>query len=166
MKKLILLLGCAFLLTACTKSNIVSPEGLMEPDLTIKEGIEIDWDQIQGDLDDEMLDQDLYPISETVSFSVDESTQTVNLTAVVKDSATSEEAVKYADQLIKTFNDDVTIQDFSYSKSTETSYGKFFQKYAVQIQVIPASAKEDPSAALVDQLIKAGEDTPVAAKSK
>ena len=54
-KMLILIAGCILFLSGCTKSNIVAPSLAVEPETDIKEGIEIDWDQVLAGLDETFL---------------------------------------------------------------------------------------------------------------
>lgn len=164
MKRLMLLLSCVLLLSGCTKSNIVTPEGTIAPDFNVKEGIQIDWNQVRGDLSELFTAANNYPMNEMIEFNVDDTEKTVYLMLTVKDDTTKEQAAAFATDLVKAFNDSVSVQDFSYEGSTADSYGGFFQKYSVCIQVMPASTKEEESTWLVDDIIPAGEQKAIEAK--
>lgn len=174
MKKLLLLLSCTVLLCGCTKSNIVSPDAAVpetemvvggNPDLAVKDGIIIDWTEVGKEMDDTFTDQSEYPMSESVNYAFDESTKSFELTLMVKEGTTKEDAVEYATAVIKGLNDEIATQDFSYETSSETSYGGFFAKNDLKLMVIPGTPYTDKDSYLIDQVILAGEDTPVEAKA-
>ena len=53
MKKILIAIGCALLLSGCTESNIVDPQnGSAVPETGIVEGIQIDCGQVQDELDE------------------------------------------------------------------------------------------------------------------
>ena len=69
MRKILVLLACAAVLSGCApKSNIVSPdstEGTVagQPDFDAKDDVEIDWEQAKVDAEDIFTDTKEYPYS-------------------------------------------------------------------------------------------------------
>ena len=73
MKKILIAIGCALLLSGCTESNIVDPQnGSAVPETGIVEGIQIDWGQVQDELDEEFVGSDDYPYGENIDFYVED----------------------------------------------------------------------------------------------
>ena len=156
MKKLLLTLSCVLLLCGCTKSNIVSPEGPVEPDFSIKEDVVLDMVQIQETLDELFVGSEEYPFGKEIEFYIDEKDTSLYLMVTVADDTDPQVAAEYGMAMIEAFNDEVATQDFSYAPSSEESYGGFSDKYHVWIQIMPESTKEDEETWIVDDNIPAG----------
>ena len=147
-KKVLIICGiAAMLLAGCTKSNIVTG-GPAEPVFETQEGIGLDWGQIGDDLDEEYLNNEDYPKAVSVNYSVDPDKKTIG--------ATPEEAVAFANAVVRTINDEAAVQDFSIETSTEDSYGGFFQDYTLNLIVMPDGMMTDKSVWLVNMTIPAG----------
>ena len=67
-----------------------------------------------------------------------------------------DEALAYGNEYIRGINDYAATQDFSIKKSSEDSYGGFFDKYDLEIQLFRADDIMEPSKYIVNQIIKAG----------
>ncbi|MDO4267743.1 MAG: hypothetical protein Q4C73_04650 [Eubacteriales bacterium] len=141
-KNMMLAAGCALLLSGCTESNIVKPEASDAPDFNIYDNIELDENQLKADWEDVCLDEDDYPMAAALSFELHPDDGYVDMSVVVKDGTTAEDAAKYADEAIKSFNDQIAIQDFSYGASEETSFGGFFQDNEIHLKLYEGSAYE------------------------
>ncbi len=153
-------LGCALFLSGCTESNIVDPEkGSAVPETGVVEGIQIDWGQVQDELDEEFVASDDYPYGENIDFYVEDGNAYMMIT--VKDGVSKEEAANYATAIIKALNDSVAMQDFSYQNDGTSMYGKFSQENVVWIYVMPESTADDESTWLVDDAIVPGQERPV-----
>lgn len=155
-KKMLIICGItAMLLAGCTKSNIVTG-GPVEPVFETQDGIVLDWGQIGDDLDEEFLDNEDYPQAVSVNYSVNPDTLTMDLTLMVHAGTTPDDAVAFADAVVRMVNDEATTQDFSIEASTEDSYGGFFQDYSLNLIVMPDGMMEDQSVWLVNMAIPAG----------
>ncbi len=153
MKKILIAAGCcAMLLSGCTESNIVKPENApVVPETGVVEGIQIDWSQVQDELDEEFVGSEEYPYGVNIDFYVEDENAYVMVT--VQDGVTKEEAAKYATAIIKGLNASVAMQDFSYQDDGTSLYGKFSKENVVWIYVMPESTVDDESTWLVDDAI-------------
>ncbi|MEY8339172.1 hypothetical protein AALB16_14335 [Lachnospiraceae bacterium 62-35] len=159
LKKMIFMLGCAMLLCGCTDSNMVTPEGTAAPDMIIRENVQLDWNQIRDDLNDDYVGTSDYPFGVEIDINADDSNAYVMVT--VKDDTTREDALRYATQLIRGCNDAVASQDLGYTASTNDYYGGYAETHNIWIQVMPESTKDDEDTWLVDDVIMAGDQEPV-----
>ena len=129
MRKILVLLACAAVLSGCApKSNIVSPdstEGTVagQPDFDAKDDVEIDWEQAKVDAEDIFTDTKEYPYSVDFHLLLQPEQKEIMLVWVVKDDLPSNQIAKYSEALVKGFNDMVATQDFSIERSSDTSYG-------------------------------------------
>lgn len=157
-KKVLIICGItAMLLAGCTKSTIVTG-GPAEPVFETQEGIVLDWEQIGNDLDESFVDNTDYPMGVSVNYKMEPDKNTLELTLMVKEGTTPEDAVTYANAVVRGVNDEASMQDFSYAASTETSYGGFFQKNTVNLIVMPDGTMTNESLWLVNMTIPAGSD--------
>ncbi|OUQ17390.1 hypothetical protein B5E84_10125 [Lachnoclostridium sp. An14] len=155
MKKVLIAIGCAALLSGCTQSNIVKPEnGSVVPETGVIEGIQIDWAQVQEELDDQFVGSEDYPYGVNIDFYVEDENAYVMTT--VEDGVSKEEAARYASAVIRGINDSVAMQDFSYKNDGSSFYGKFSDENVVWIYVMPESTVDDESTWLVDDAIIPG----------
>ena len=161
MRKYMLLIGCVFLLAGCTKSNIVTPDNVMEPNFDIVEGIELDQDQIKEDVESYINSNDEYDFGRDLKLTLDEPTKTLTIIVAVDEQTDPAEAADFASYVIRAYADAVSTQDFSYKAATDKNYGDYFNEYNIQIRVVPLSLDAEESTWIVNQLIKAGENTPV-----
>ncbi len=146
------------LLTGCTKSNILASRGPAEPVLETQQGIVLDWQQIGNDMDEEFVGNEEYPMAISINYSAEKEKKSFALTLIVKDGTTPEEAVTFADAAVRFLNDEVAMQDFSFEKSSNTTYGGFFKDYDLQLIVMPDYAMNEEQYWLVDMDIPKGSD--------
>lgn len=140
-KKLALALGCAALLCGCTKSNIVQPE-TQGPDFNMYMDITLDNEQLIEDVNDIYVDEKDYPMASSVDVTLDLDNGLVDITVVVKDGTSKEDAAEYAMVAIKGVNDQVAVQDFSYGESGADTYGGLYQDNAIHVKVYEESEYE------------------------
>ncbi len=154
----------ALLLTGCTKSNILSSGAPAEPVFETQQGIVLDWTQIGNDMDEEFVSNEQYPMAISVNYSVDSEKKSMDLTLIVNHGTTPEEAVEFGNAAVKFLNDEAATQDFSYERSSETSYGGFFKDYDLRLLVIPDNTMAQQQYWLVDMEIPKGSDKTIEAK--
>jgi len=161
------LLICAMsvmLLTGCTESHILSSGGPAEPVFETQQGIVLDWVQIGNDMDEEFVDNEEYPMALSVNYKAEPKTKSIDLTLIVKDGTTPEEAVVFANAAVRHLGDEVAMQDFSYEKSSDTSYGGFFKDYDMHLIVMPDYKMNEQQYWLVDMDIPKGSDEKIVPK--
>lgn len=164
-KKMLAVMGCAaMLLSGCTQSNIVTPSGeAAAPDFSIKEDVEIVWEQVYEDLGEIFMESEDYPNLEQIGFNVNDEEKMVNLEILVSSETSKEEAVSYATAIVKAVNDEVQIQNAYYEASSEESYGSFFKEYGFHVVVAPIRTAEDETTYLVNDTVAAGEEREIQA---
>lgn len=170
-KKLtVIIMASAALLSGCTKSNIVSPEGGTvagdgKPDVAVKEDIQIDWTEIREDLRDTFIEP-YGPYGDYVmdlDARYDQSSGVLTVLLPVTNKTTGDIAVEYAGEVLKVIGSAVATQDFNYEapdledNSGRIYYGSFFDSHDVCVQVFPYDKEGDESTYLVNDTIKAGE---------
>ena len=164
MRKILVLLACAAVLSGCApKSNIVSPdstEGTVagQPDFDAKNDVEIDWEQAKVDAEDMFTDVNEYPYSVDFHLLLQPEQKEIMLVWVVKDDLPSSEIAKYSEALVKGFNDMVSIQDFSIERSSDTSYGGLWKTYGLSYGLAPESTQDDEDTWFISGSYPAGTD--------
>lgn len=154
----------AFLLTGCTESHILASGEPAEPVFETQDGIVLDWSQIGNDLDEEFTDNEDYPMALSVNYNLDPKTKHMDVTLIVKEGTTPQEAVDFANAAMRAINDEAAMQDFSYEKSSDTSYGGFFKEYDVHLIVMPDYTMQKKEYWLVDMDIPKGSDEKIVPK--
>ena len=76
------------------------------------------------------------------AFELHEDEAYVDMSVVVKDGTSPEDAAWYADQVVKGFNDQVAMQDFSYGTAEEDSFGGYFQDRELHLKIYEESQYE------------------------
>lgn len=174
LKRIAVLSLFALALSGCTKSSIsnetpavngVEPGKMMDDDdetLPREENFLIedeteeqsmyDWDQVKDETDGLFLNNPQYPQGESMTFEADEDAKTIKLTWIVKDGTTAEDAMDYAVDMVKQFNDIVAVQSEDLNSSNADSFGDLWNTFALTVQV----GTKDGSW-LVDKTYKAGE---------
>ena len=86
-RALLVAAGCMLLLSGCTKSNIVQPDASQaeEPDFNVYNNIELDMDQFHDEVNEICLDENDYPMADSLDFTIDEDKALIDVTIVVKD---------------------------------------------------------------------------------
>ncbi|MGN0159647.1 MAG: hypothetical protein ACI39W_11050 [Brotaphodocola sp.] len=143
-KKLFVIMGCAVLLCGCTKSNIVKPDKkeAAEPDMNIYFNVEIDEDQLVDDVRDIYLDESDYPMAAGIDLELNEEEECVNITVVVKDDTSAEDASSYAETVVKGVNDEYCVQDYSFGESDVDTFGGLYQEREINLKIYKESAYE------------------------
>ena len=154
----------AMLLTGCTQSHILAGGGPAEPVFETQQGIVLDWTQIGNDMDEEFVDNKEYPMALSVNYSMDPKEKKLDLNLAVKAGTTPEEAVTFANAAVRYLNDVAADQDFSFEKSSETSYGGFFKDYDLHLIVMPDYTMKEQQYWLVDMDIPKGSDQKIVPK--
>ena len=164
MRKILVLLACAAVLSGCApKSNIVSPdstEGTVagQPDFDAKDDVEIDWEQAKVDAEDMFTDENEYPYSVDFHLLLQPEQKEIMLVWVVKDDLPSSEIAEYSEALVKGFNDMVSTQDFSIERSSDTSYGGLWKTYGLSYGLAPESTQDDEDTWFISGSYPAGTD--------
>lgn len=138
--KWLLAVGCVALLCGCTKRNIINNEESAQPDFNMYMDVELDMEQLQEDVNDIYLDENDYPMASAIDFELNLDEAYVNVTAVVKDGTSPEDAAYFADVAIKGINDQVAVQDFSYGESAEDTFGGLYQDNVINLKIYEESA--------------------------
>lgn len=154
----------ALLLTGCTQSHILSSSGPAEPVFETQEGIVLDWTQIGNDMDEELVDNEEYPMAISVNYSAHPEEKSIDLTLIVKDGTTPEEAVTFANAAVRCLNDEAATQDFSFERSSDTSYGGFLKENDLHLIVMPDYTMKQKKYWLVDMVIPKGSDQEIVSK--
>lgn len=152
------------LLSGCTDSHILASGGPAEPIFETQDGIVLDWTQIGEEMDEQFVDNADYPMALSVNYSVDPESKSIEMTLIVKDGTTPEEAVKFADAAVRYLNDSAAIQDFSIESSDETSYGGLFKENSLNLLVMPDAGMTQKEYRLVEMTIPAGSEAPIVPK--
>lgn len=141
-KKMILLAGCAALLCGCTQSNIVHPEvpAEPEPDFNLYSDIVLDEEELHNEVNDIYLDPVDYPMAAAIDFALHLDEGYIDVTAVVKDGTSPEDAAYFAEVAIKGINDEAAVQDFSYGESDVDTFGGLYQDNVINLKVYEESA--------------------------
>lgn len=166
-RALIICAMAAMLLTGCTQSHILASGGPAEPVFETQEGIVLDWAQIGSDMDEEFNNNEEYPMAlqeGTINYQVVEEKKIINLNLIVKAGTTPEEAVEFANAAVRYLNDEAAIQDFSFERASDTSYGGFFKEYDMHLIVMPEYTMEEKQYWLVDMDIPKGSDAKIVPK--
>lgn len=90
----------------------------------------IDFDQISDDVIENMNPED-FPFVKSLSLSGSNDTHMVEVQAEIVENVSPEALTIFLDQLMREISNAGAVQDFRYSKSTDDSYGSFFQKFGV-----------------------------------
>ena len=90
----------------------------------------IDFDQISDDVIESMDPED-FPFVKNLTISGSNDTHMVEIHAEIVDNVSNDALTIFLDQLMREISNAAAVQDFRYSKSTDDSYGNFFQKYGV-----------------------------------
>jgi len=122
-----------FSLSGCAKRTIVVP--VTGPDLSIKDNIKIDWQQVRDDCENNLNDKSAYPHGSYIDCAVDETNKKITLIWVMTNDANQLESLDYAKTYIKTFNDVAKDQDFSITASTDDSYGGLWDRYSMDLEL-------------------------------
>lgn len=152
-KKLTFVVSCTLLLCGCTKSNIVSPNSPVEPDTEVHWDIVLEEDQLQMDVEDLYLDEKDYPMASSIAIDLNLDEEYVGVDVVVKDGTSPEDASEYAMVVIKGINNEAAVQDFTYGKSGEDTYGGLYQDNEIRVKIFDESTYAAEGAPMYEAVI-------------
>ncbi len=133
----VLMSGCRkrdSILESVAAENPVLAGAEQKPDVEIHDDIILDFDEVQSSAEELISDSEEYPLSSYIDTYVDEDRKQIWLIWPLKNEATEKDGVKYAEGLLRAFNDAAQEQDFSIALSSEDSYGGLYNRYDVNIQ--------------------------------
>ena len=126
------------LLTVCALSACKPSYGTKETPImtTAAQEVEIpmDFDQIHNDVLEDIQPKD-FPFVKNLVISGDNGTKTVDIQVDITENVSDEALSVFLDKVMANIANEAAIQDFRYTKSTDTEYGSFFQKYAVHYTI-------------------------------
>ena len=160
----LLLAGMCLLMavcTGCTKSTIVNVKEETveaEPVFETQENVEIDWEQVSDEAQDLFEDRNEYSYSRDFLIFLEPQEKLLQLLWVVDDDFPTSEMDRYANDMLKRFNDIVATQDFSIEPSSEESYGGLWKEYGIAIGIMPDGTKEDRETWFLDASYEADSD--------
>jgi hypothetical protein len=154
-KQLLMIAGCAVVLSGCTESHYVRPTET-GPDFNVYEDYELDEDQLMADVLDVGTDPDFYPMAEAIDFGLHMDEGYIAVAAVVKDGTSLEDATWYGSEALKVLNDQAASQDISYAMSSEDSYGGIYENNDAILDIYYASDFEAGEAPVLSFDIPAG----------
>lgn len=164
LKKIIIISFAAVLAvvsTGCVEREIVINKAIQDiPDVTIKENIEIDWEQVMEDCE-ALLSGDEYPYGCYLDFAVHDDENTTEIIWPVKNECPVEEMPEYAAAYAKAFNDAVAVQDFSVKLSEDDYYGGYWDEHDMDVQVYYEKDIMEPEKYYVNQIVPAGSNDPI-----
>ncbi len=126
---LLLCILALFFLVSCKPKYGVNSAPVMTT-AAADQVILIDFDQISDDVIESMDPED-FPFVKNLTISGSNDTHMVEIHAEIVDNVSNEALTIFLDQLMREISNASAVQDFRYSKSTDDSYGSFFQKYGV-----------------------------------
>ena len=133
-----------------TEEEYVEKVELIEED-PVEETM-FDWEQVEDEAADLFNDTDYYPASVEMNYAGDEDAKTIELTWVLKDGTSEEEAMTYAAELVQKFNDILAVQTADIECATLDSFGGVWDQFALSVQI----STEDGTV-LIDKSYEAGE---------
>lgn len=111
-----------------------------EQNILIEENTEpesmYDWEQVSDEVESLFPDTTRYPQSVKVEYTANEEAKQISLTWIVKNDTTEEDAMDYAVEMVKRFNDIVAVQTTDLENSSEDSFGSLWANFAVEICVV------------------------------
>nr|WP_298477604.1 hypothetical protein [uncultured Oribacterium sp.] len=128
-----LLLFSAFGLSAC-KPKYGKNETPVMTTAAANVEINMDFDQIHNDVVENMDPKD-YPFVKSLNITGDNSTKMVTVTAEIMDNVSTEALNLFLKNLMENIANEAAIQDFRYTRSTDTEFGSFFKKYGVHYTI-------------------------------
>ena len=125
---LLCLLALFFLVSCKPKYGVNSAPNLTTA--AADQVILMDFDQISDDVIESMDPED-FPFVKNLTISGSNDTHMVEVNAEIVENVSPEALTIFLDQLMREISNAGAVQDFRYSKSTDESYGSFFQKFGV-----------------------------------
>lgn len=111
-----------------------------------------DWEQVEDEAIDLFNDTSYYPSSVEMDYVGDEDAKTIELTWILKDGTTEDEAMNYAAELVQKFNDILAVQTEDIAFADSDSFGGVWDQFALTVQI----SSEDGTM-LIDKSYAAGD---------
>lgn len=159
MKKMLVLLLCAGVLSGCTKSTVteqIDYSNLPQPD---ENGIV--WEQLWEDWTGMFEDQNTYPFAETVNGGIYPEENAARFFLLLNTEITPKEAQAYAMEVLNGFGYLIAEQNSDYTHPDSTSYGSYLDAYDIYVMVSTDAAKADEGSWILEDTIPAGGYRPV-----
>jgi len=116
-----------------TEEEYVEKVALIEEDE--EEVSMFDWEQVSDEVADLFGDTDFYPASVEMNYEADEENMTVDLTWVLKNGTTEEDAMAYAATMVQKFNDILAVQLSDVEFASTDSFGGIWEQFALNVKV-------------------------------
>lgn len=100
--------------------------------------------------------QENYPYAKDVHIEVNDDKKEIVFMAILSDSTNPEDALDYADLMIRQLNMWARMQDESIANSTKDYYGGLYDVYSIRIGVAPLSQSQNQSKWFVSDYINKG----------
>ena len=152
---LLLCILALFFLVSCKPKYGVNSAPVMTT-AAADQVILMDFDQISDDVIESMDPED-FPFVKNLTISGSNDTHMVEVNAEIVDNVSNEALTIFLDQLMREISNAAAVQDFRYSKSTDDSYGSFFQKYGIHYVITKGEETVD------DVTVQPGESFPFTA---
>lgn len=94
-----------------------------------------EWEQVTDETNSLFLDTDLYPLAAAFNYTADEEALAISLDWTLKDGATEEDAMDYAVELVKNFNDIIAVQTTDLEASSDTSFGSLWDTFSLDLTI-------------------------------
>ena len=149
-RKAILLLSCTLVLNGCTQSSMTDEEVFDLNPSMIQESEEVflgrtelveetepislfNWEQIDESVNDHFNDLDYYPFGIEMSYKGDEEDKTIELNWILRNEVTLDDAMEYAVELVREFNNIVATQSPIIDFAMYDTFGTLWKTFDVQV---------------------------------
>ena len=112
-----------------------------------------DWEQVTDEANGLFLDTKIYPLATGFSYTADEDALTISLNWTLQDGTTEADAMDYAVELVKKFNDIIAVQTTDLESSSDESFGSLWDTFALNLKIAT-----DDGTVLLERNYAAGED--------
>lgn len=112
-----------------------------------------DWDQATAESGDLFADKNMFPLAAGFTYKADEAAHTVELNWMLDASATEEDALEYAADMVMRFNDIIAVQTTDMEMSSDKSFGGLWKEFALHVTIV----RSGDSVVLLDKSYAAGE---------
>lgn len=117
----------------------------------------VDWDTcIAHTKEYSLMVPENYPYVKDVHIEVNDDKKEIIFMAILSDSTDPEDALDYADLMIRQLNMWARMQDESIASSTKDSYGGLYDVYSIRIGIAPLSQSQNQSKWFVSDYINKG----------
>ena len=175
LKRMALLSLCVLALSGCTQSSLTTGAPIQQGQTSVNidgkemedreiEKIQLvedgpeepetmfDWDQVDDEAGELFTDTDMYPLSVAMSYNCSEEEKTVKLLWILSNGTEEEEALAYATEMVKVFNDILAVQTTEFEFSKANTFGTVWEQFALEVQILT-----EDGTVVVDKSYKAGD---------